>query len=211
MMLYVATTNAGKLRDFSTAATGDVSILPLPGLDTLSPPSEHESTFAGNAQLKAIFYSQHAPGLLVLADDSGLAVDALNGAPGVRSARYADDSGFVSRRPLSADQRNNLCLLDALCTTREEARGAHFHCALAVARDGHLLATAEGTVNGEIVAVPRGNTGFGYDPLFLLPELGLTMGEVSATERQRYSHRARALSALLRDSGAAIEIAQSQR
>ena len=209
MTIYVATTNAGKLRDFAAAAVVGVSLLPLPGLDTLEPPAEDELTFVGNARLKAIFYSQHAPGLLIMADDSGIAVDALEGAPGVRSARYAEDSGFISRRPLSADQKNNLCLLDALCTTREEARGAHYRCALAVARDGEVLSTAEGTVDGEIVAVPRGNSGFGYDPLFLLPELGLTMGEISATERQQYSHRARALSALLRDSGPIIGIAQT--
>ena len=211
MTLYVATTNAGKLRDFAAAAVPGLTLLPLPGIDALEPPAENEPTFAGNAGEKAIFYSRHAPGLPVLADDSGIAVDALAGAPGVRSARYAEDSNFVSRRPLSADQSNNLCLLDALCTTREEARGAHYHCALAVARDGVILATAEGTVTGEIVAVPRGNSGFGYDPLFLIPELGLTMGEVSPAQRQEYSHRARALSALVRDSGPIIEIAQTQR
>ena len=211
MTLYVATTNAGKLRDFAAANLAGINLVPLPELDSCEPPAEDELTFAGNARLKARFYSQFAPGQLVLADDSGIAVDALGGAPGVRSARYAEDSGFVSRRPLSADQQNNLCLLDALCTTREEARGAHYRCALAVAQDGNVLAVAEGTVDGEIVAVPRGNSGFGYDPLFLLPELGLTMGEVSPQQRQAYSHRARALSALLRDSGPIIEIAQSQR
>lgn len=209
MTLYVATTNQGKLRDFAAAALAGLTLLPLPGLSAIDPPAEDELTFAGNARLKAIFYSHHAPGLTVLADDSGISVDALGGAPGVHSARFAQISGFVSRRPLSADQQNNLCLLDALCTTREHARGAQYRCALAVARDGHLLATAEGTVNGEIVAVPRGNSGFGYDPLFLLPELGLTMAEVSTADRQTYSHRARALSALLRDSSPILGIAQS--
>ena len=197
MHLYVATTNPGKLRDFASAASEDLTIEPLPNLATLPAPEEDQPTFEGNARLKAIAYSLQAPGLLVLADDSGLEVDALAGAPGVRSARFADDRAFTTNRPLPNDQRNNLCLLDALASTRESARTARYRCVLAVARDGEVLATASGSVEGEILAVPRGTGGFGYDPLFLLPDEGRTMAELSPAERHHHSHRGRALTALL--------------
>ena len=197
MDLYVATTNPGKLRDFAHATAPGFTLTPLPDLDTLPAPEEDGETFEENARLKAAAYSLAAPGLLVLADDSGLQVDALNGGPGVRSARYADDSLFTTNRPLPADQRNNLCLLDALASTREADRAARYRCVLALAKDGEVIATASGTVEGEIVAVPRGNGGFGYDPLFQLEEEGLTMAEISIAMRQEYSHRARALKALL--------------
>ena len=116
--LYIATTNPGKLRDFAAAATTFL-IEPLPNLATIPPPPEDALTFAENAIAKAIYYSRAAPGLTVLADDSGLEVDALQGAPGVRSARFADDRHYITRRPLPPDQRNNLCLLDALASTRD--------------------------------------------------------------------------------------------
>ena len=200
MHLYLATTNAGKLRDFINALTPQqdqgVTLTPLPNLDILPAPDETAETFLGNASLKAIAYSLAAPGLLVLADDSGLEVDALSGAPGVRSARYADDSLFTSNRPLPADLRNNLCLLDALASARAP-RLARYQCALALARDGHILATASGSVEGEILTAERGNGGFGYDPLFLLSDEGLTMAEISPELRRTYSHRARALATLL--------------
>ncbi len=199
MHLFVATTNPGKLRDFAHAAASflNVFIDPLPNLGDIPAPDENADTFAGNATLKAIVYSLASPGKLILADDSGLEVDALRGAPGVRSARYADDKGFSTNRPLPTDQRNNLCLLDALASTREEDRTARYHCVLALARDGAILATADGTVEGEILAVPRGSGGFGYDPLFLLPDEGLTMAEVNLETRLRLSHRGRALVDLL--------------
>jgi XTP/dITP diphosphohydrolase len=199
MHLFVATTNPGKLRDFAHAAASFLTVLidPLPNLATIPAPEENADTFAGNATLKALAYSLAAPGQLVLADDSGLEVDALQGAPGVRSARYADDVGFTTNRPLPTDQRNNLCLLDALSSTREENRTARYHCVLALAKDGVILATADGTVEGEILAVPRGSGGFGYDPLFLLPDEGLTMAEVDLETRLRLSHRGQALTALL--------------
>ena len=197
MHLYLATTNPGKLRDFTHALTPGHSFSPLPGLDTLPVPEETADTFEGNARLKAIAYSIARPELLVLADDSGLEVYALKGAPGVRSARFADDRGFRTNRPLPADQRNNLCLLDALASTPESRRGGRYQCVLALARNGEVLATAAGSVEGEILAVPRGSAGFGYDPLFLLPEEGLTMAELAPADRNRHSHRARALALLL--------------
>lgn len=197
MHLALASTNPGKLRDFAHAATPGVTLTPLANLADLPVPPEEELTFAANARMKAIAYSRHAPGELVLADDSGLEVDALDGAPGVRSARFAEDRQFTTNRPLPPDQRNNLCLLDALGSTREADRSARYRCALALARDGEVLATAEGSVEGEILAVPRGNGGFGYDSLFLLPDEGLSMAELPIAARLEHSHRGRALRALL--------------
>ncbi len=199
MHLFVATTNPGKLRDFAHAAASfpDVTIDPLPNLAAIPAPEENADTFAGNAILKAVAYSLAAPGQLILADDSGLEVDALHQAPGVRSARYAEDRGFTTNRPLPTDQRNNLCLLDALASTREEDRTGRYRCVLALAKDGAVLATADGTVEGEILAVPRGAGGFGYDPLFLLPDEGLTMAEIDPETRLRVSHRGQALVHLL--------------
>ena len=193
MLLYAATSNPGKLRDFAAHA----DIKPLPNLAAIPPPPEDAPTFTENARAKAIFYSQQSPGLLVFADDSGLEIDALAGAPGVRSARFADDKNYVTRRPLPTDQRNNLCLLDALATTRDGHRQARYRCALALARDGQILAEAEGSVDGEILAIPRGNGGFGYDPLFLLPDLGITMAELNPEQKLTLSHRGGALKALL--------------
>ena len=197
MDLYLATTNPGKLRDFAHALTPGHTLTPLPGLDTLPVPDETANTFEGNARLKAIAYSLACPNLLILADDSGLEVDALLGAPGVRSARFADDHGFRTNRPLPLDQRNNLCLLDALASTPAPQRGARYRCVLALARNGERLATAAGSVEGEVLAVPRGSAGFGYDPLFLLPDEGLTMAELAPGDRNQHSHRGCALSALL--------------
>ncbi len=210
MLLYAATSNPGKLRDFTAhAPSAAIEIQPLPNLATIPPPPEDAPTFAENARSKAIYYSQHSPGLLVLADDSGLEIDALHGAPGIRSARFADDRNYTTRRPLPTDQRNNLCVLDALATTRDDDRQARFRCALALARDGVILAEADGTVEGEILAIPRGNAGFGYDPLFLLPDLGVTMAELNPTEKLALSHRGRALKALLANLDQATDIAQT--
>jgi len=199
MFLYVATTNPGKLRDFAHAATSfpNVAVVPLANVSLIPAPEENADSFEGNAILKAVAYSLAAPGQLILADDSGLEVDALNQAPGVRSARYAEDRSFTTNRPLPTDQRNNLCLLDALASTREEDRTARYRCVLAVAKDGVVIATADGTVEGEILAVPRGTGGFGYDPLFLLPDEGLTMAEITPETRLRVSHRGKALVHLL--------------
>lgn len=197
MHLALASTNPGKLRDFAHAATPGVRLAPLANLAELPIPPEDEPSFEANARTKAVAYSLCAPGELVLADDSGLEVDALGGAPGVRSARFAEDRNFSTNRPLPADQRNNLCLLDALGSTREAERTARFRCVLALARDGQVIATAEGSLEGEILAIPRGNGGFGYDSLFLLPEEGLTLAELPMSARLEHSHRGRALRALL--------------
>jgi XTP/dITP diphosphohydrolase len=197
MILYIATTNPGKLRDFAAAANNNVAIEPLPGLKEIPAPPEDEPTFEGNARLKAIYYSHHAPGQIILADDSGLEVDALNGAPCVRSARYADDEGYAGPPNASQDERNNLCLLDALSKAPDKNRQARYLCVLVAARDGKILATGRGEVEGQILGRPRGTLGFGYDPLFYLPERNKTMAELDIETKLTFSHRGRAFSVLL--------------
>ena len=204
-LIYVATSNPGKLRDFAVADTLHIPIAPLPNLASIPPPPEDEPTFEGNARLKAIYYSHHAPGEIVLADDSGLEVDALHGAPGVRSARFADDHNFHPTEPLTAqpfsidqiDQRNNLYLLSLLTGIPLTERSARYHCVLAAARNGHILAIGHGAVEGEILITPRGTQGFGYDPLFYLPKQNKTMAELDISTKLTFSHRSRAFAALL--------------
>jgi XTP/dITP diphosphohydrolase len=195
--LFAATTNPGKLRDFSAAAAeGGFIVAPLPDLNEISAPAENEPTFIGNARLKAQYYSGFAPGL-VLADDSGLEVDALGGEPGVRSARFAEDAGYVPRSTgeISIDARNNLYLLSRLRGIA--LRTARYRCALALAKNREVLLTAEGFVDGEILTAPRGTGGFGYDPLFFLSQFRFTMAEISLEQKNAVSHRGRALRTLL--------------
>jgi XTP/dITP diphosphohydrolase len=198
MKLYIATTNPGKLRDFQAAATPNVTIEPLPRLNEIPAPPEDELTFEGNARVKAIYYSHHLRGEIVLADDSGLEVDALNGAPGVRSARYAEDNQFTGPTSATIDARNNLFLQQALSKLPVQQPTARYHCVLAAARDGKILCIAHGTVEGEILPTPRGASGFGYDPLFYLPDHKKTMAELDPQTKLRFSHRGRAFAALLK-------------
>lgn len=194
--LYVATSNPGKLRDFAAAAEEDnLRIEPLPGLKEIAAPAEDEPTFEGNARVKAVYYSRFLPGEIVLADDSGLEVDALDGEPGVRSARFAEDSGFITSTVTNTDERNNLYLLSRLEGIAAPRRG-RYRCVLAAARDGECLLTAEGSVEGELLSAPRGTGGFGYDPLFLLAT-GQTMAEIDLATKHRISHRGQALRSLL--------------
>ena len=200
LRIFVATSNQGKLRDFRTAALAhSIDIEPLPGLDAIPPPEENGSSFHANATLKAVYYSRFAPGHLVLADDSGLEVDALLGAPGVRSARFAADSGLVDLPDANdnTDVWNNIMLLQKLASVPAARRTAHYSCVLVAARDGQALHTAEGSVNGLILESPRGTGGFGYDPLFYLPQLDRTMAEVDLETKHALSHRGRAIVALL--------------
>ena len=199
MTLYVATSNPGKLRDFAAANSLHLSIEPLPNLATIAPPPEDEPTFEGNAIAKARYYSNHAPGEIVIADDSGLEVDALHGRPGVRSARFADDHNFHPAQHHSIDDRNNLYLLSLLTGIPLTERSARYHCVLAAVRNGILLAIGHGAVEGEILTAPRGTEGFGYDPLFYLPELRKTMAEIDAATKLSLSHRGRAFRALIED------------
>jgi XTP/dITP diphosphohydrolase len=147
---------------------------------------EDADTFAGNARKKAEEVAQLS-GWPTLADDSGLCVDALGGAPGVRSARYAGEP---------SDAAANCKKLIAALADVPPPRTARFHCALAVARPGTPTVVVEEACEGEILTAPRGSGGFGYDPLFLLPELGRTMAELSLDEKNRLSHRARAMSGM---------------
>jgi XTP/dITP diphosphohydrolase len=197
--LYIATTNRGKLRDFAAAAASrHITLIPLPGLKEIPAPAEDEPTFEGNARLKAIYYSHHAPGEIIIADDSGLEVDALHGAPGVRSARYADDQNFQSPPEIPTDERNNLCLLEALSKIPHRSPTARYHCVLAAACNGKILAIGDGIVEGEILSTPRGTGGFGYDPLFYLPDQGKTMAELDIQTKLSFSHRGRAFTAVLK-------------
>jgi XTP/dITP diphosphohydrolase len=202
LRLYVATTSQGKLRDFRTAAEAHaVSIEPLPGLSDIESPEEDGDSFAANATIKAVYYSQFAPGELVIADDSGLEVDALDGAPGIRSARFAADAGVVDSPDAGTDNTdvwNNMVLLQRLGDTPTEKRTARYHCVLVAARDGQVQNTSDGSVEGKILNAPRGTGGFGYDPLFYLPELERTMAEIDLQAKLDLSHRGRALAALLK-------------
>lgn len=197
--LYAATTSAGKLRDFRTAVgTGLLDIDSLPELDVIPAPEENGATFRENAAIKAVYYSRFAPGELVMADDSGLEVDALGGAPGVRSARFAADAGLVDSPDANdnTDVWNNMVLLQRLSGVDAEKRTARYRCVLIVACDGETIHEAEGAVDGTILEAPRGTGGFGYDPLFYLPELDMTMAELDLKAKLVLSHRGRALRAL---------------
>lgn len=186
MKLYCATTNQGKWREFRLAAQGHVEIQPLDGLERLPACVEDGATFEENAVKKALHYSVHAPGPL-FADDSGLEVDALGGAPGVISARFSG--------PGATDRSNNALLVEKL---RDVAnRAARFVCVIAVANEGRLIGAFRGEVEGRILDQPRGAQGFGYDPLFFYEPYACTFGEVEGERKFQVSHRGRALRAML--------------
>lgn len=196
-MVLLATSNAGKLRDFAGAAEPfGVTVANIPGFASLSPVVEDGLTFEENARKKAEGYSLSVPGQLVVADDSGLEIDALRGLPGVHSARYAADEPHAVGCNTD-DAANNARVLRELANIAPEKRTARFVCVLAVARDGHTLQTFRGTAEGIILDAPRGNGGFGYDPLFYFPQIDKTFAELSATEKARYSHRGAAFRAFL--------------
>ncbi len=188
----IASSNRGKVREFAEAAAEfGIQIEPLPGVDALPSVVEDAPTFEGNARKKAEHYSRFAPGELVLADDSGLEVDALGGAPGVHSARYAALAAGSTEH--AGDAQNNTRLLREMSAVPEDRRGARFVCVIAVARDGRTLANFRGEAEGVLLHAPRGTNGFGYDPLFFVPGLGKTFAELRAQEKAAMSHRGRAL------------------
>jgi XTP/dITP diphosphohydrolase len=198
--LFVATTSQGKLADFREAAEEyQIAIDPVPGLRTIPAPQENGPTFEANAIAKAIYYSGFAPNELVVADDSGLEVDALDGAPGVRSARFAADTGLTDSPDANdnTDVWNNIVLLQKLDGIPMEKRTARYRCVLAAARDGELVMTAEGAVEGLILEAPHGTGGFGYDPLFYLPDLDQTMADLDISVKFALSHRGLAFAELL--------------
>jgi XTP/dITP diphosphohydrolase len=184
MKLLVATRNTGKLREVR-ARVGGLEVLSLDDVSPMPEVDETEDTLEGNARLKAIAAAR-ASGLWSVADDSGLFVDALGGAPGVRSARYAPGT--------DADRIRKL--LREMDQVPDGRRGAAFRCALALASPSGEVREAQGECRGEILRAPRGSGGFGYDPVFLVPDLGRTMAELTLEEKGRISHRARALEAL---------------
>ena len=182
--LVIATTNAGKIRELR-ALLGDLPLELLPA-EEMPEVDETGSTFAENAELKARAAAAWSREW-ALADDSGLEVDALNGAPGVHSNRYWGEN--------STEESRNRSLLEALAGVPAERRTARYRAAVAVAApDGRIWVT-EGECEGVIVDTPRGEHGFGYDPHFFLPEHGRTMAEIDPALKNRISHRARALAA----------------
>lgn len=191
--IYLATTNPGKVRELREAAVpSGLTVESLPGIEKLSAPVEDGLTFEENARIKAEYYSRHAPGLLVLAEDSGLEVDQLNGAPGVHSARYAavlshGTAGHVN----SDDEANNNALISQL----DQLPGRHsgrYVCIIAFGKDGKTIKTFRGEAEGELLSMPRGTGGFGYDPLFYFPVLNKTFAELPLEQKRRYSHRGQA-------------------
>jgi XTP/dITP diphosphohydrolase len=200
--ILLATSNAGKLRDFAGAAAHfGISVANLPNFSSLPEVIEDGSTFEANARKKAEAYSLAAPGEVVVADDSGLEIDALGGAPGVYSARYAAHDPQSNRpheaKRNTADEANNARVLRELANIPQDKRTARFVCVLAAARDGKTLATFRGAAEGIILTAPRGRNGFGYDPLFFFPAIQKTFAELSAEEKARYSHRGAAFRAFL--------------
>jgi XTP/dITP diphosphohydrolase len=182
MTIFCATSNPGKLREFQLAAPDfDVRRLAV----SVDPPEETGATFEENAVLKAEYYGKHAAGYL-FADDSGLEVDALGGAPGVYSARYAGEH--------ATDEENNALLLRDL--TGVANRTARFVCVIALVNNGALIRTFRGSVEGIILDGARGAGGFGYDPLFYHAPFGCTFGEAPIEDKMKVSHRAQALEAM---------------
>ena len=187
--ILIATSNPGKLRDFAGAAQHHgVEVAGVPGFSSLPTVVEDGLTFEANARKKAEAYSQHVSGETVVADDSGLEIDALHGAPGVHSARYAADEPDKAETNTD-DEANNARVLRELKGVLSSQRTGRFVCVLAAARDGKTLATFRGAAEGIILDVPRGTNGFGYDPLFYFPQIEKTFAELSAEEKSKYSHR----------------------
>jgi XTP/dITP diphosphohydrolase len=192
--ILIATSNPGKLRDFAGAASQHgVEIAGIPDFSSLPPVVEDGLTFEANARKKAEEYSRYIPGEIVVADDSGLEIDALNGAPGVHSARYAAPD-LQGQEPHEADantddEANNARVLREMEGVPPAERTGRFVCVLAAARDGKTLATFRGTAEGIVLDAPRGRNGFGYDPLFYFPEIEKTFAELTAEEKSKHSHR----------------------
>jgi XTP/dITP diphosphohydrolase len=195
--ILIATSNPGKIRDFAGAASvHGIEVAPLPNFASLPPVIEDGATFEANARKKAEAYSQHAAGELVIADDSGLEVDALGGAPGVHSARYAADEPLAAESNTD-DEANNAKLMQKIRRVPPEKRSGRFVCWIAAAREGKTLAVFEGKAEGVILEQAQGKNGFGYDPLFYFPAIGNTFAQLTPEEKAKYSHRGAAFRAFL--------------
>src|SRR5580692_11619445 len=187
--ILIATSNPGKLRDFAGAvAPFGIEIATFPNFASLPTVVEDGRTFEENARKKAESYSREVPGEMVLVDDSGLEVDALKGAPGVHSARYAADAPHLMNDNTD-DEANNARLLRELKEVPDEKRGARFVCVIAAARDGQTLKVFRGEAEGTILNRARGTNGFGYDPLFYFPQIQKAFAELTPEEKAQYSHR----------------------
>jgi XTP/dITP diphosphohydrolase len=191
--LFLASSNPGKLAEYRMLVKASAPSLPvdlalLAGFDGLPAFEENAPTFAENAAGKALHYSRRRDGL-VFADDSGLVVPALGGAPGVHSARYAGPQATNSQRIEK--------LLDEMCDKTGSERVAYFVCAIALAERGRAMAIVTDRVDGEILQAPRGSGGFGYDPVFYFPALEKTFAELPAEEKNQRSHRGKAFRRLL--------------
>jgi XTP/dITP diphosphohydrolase len=182
LTVYCATTNPGKLREFQLALRDSIQVQPMPGLASIAPCEETGVTFEQNAVQKALYYSNFCDGYLFV-DDSGLEVDALQGAPGVYSARFSG--------PNATDAANNQLLLDRMRGVAH--RAARFVCVVALAESGRLLRTFRGEVEGQLLEAPRGANGFGYDPLFFYPAFGCSFGEAPLDRKMEVSHRSQGL------------------
>jgi XTP/dITP diphosphohydrolase len=186
---FIATSNPGKLRDFAGAASAhNVRIQPIPNFSKLDLVVEDGLTFDDNARKKAEQYSLALLGQIVIADDSGLEVDALHGAPGVHSARYAADEPHKADANTD-DDANNARVLRELEGVPPEKRTGRFVCVIAAARDGLTLATFRGVAEGRILDHLQGSGGFGYDAMFYFPQIEKTFAELTPEEKSRYSHR----------------------
>ena len=197
----LGTRNRGKLSEIRQILRSlDVRVTPLDEWPQVEEPEETGATFAENARAKALYYARalrgpDGTGPWCLADDSGLEVSALDGAPGVYSARYALGSVRGKEAPAReiADRKNNAKLLEELTSVPDEKRTARFVCHLALADTEKILLEVRGKVEGRIGREPAGQNGFGYDPLFFVPSLGRTTAQLSAEEKNRISHRGNAV------------------
>jgi XTP/dITP diphosphohydrolase len=189
MQLIVATRNAHKTREIQHILGSGFSVRDLRAYPQISETIETGTSFEENAKLKALAVSTKLPGLVV-ADDSGLEVDALGGAPGIHSARYAGASAT------NTEKIDKLLEELALVRATKNARRARFCCVLALARNGEVLGVFEGTVEGQVTERPRGSHGFGYDPIFIPQGFERTFGELGPAQKNHLSHRARALEKL---------------
>src|SRR5712692_135473 len=182
--LLLATTNRHKLKEFRTIFSDiPFRLLSLSDIHAHMDVEETGTTFAENAEMKALAYAEIS-GMLTLADDSGLEIDTLGRAPGVYSARYAGAG-------TSYEERFRL-ILEQLKGLPDEQRTARFRCAITLAEPSGYYRTVEGVLEGVIADAPRGENGFGYDPIFLVPELGETTAELTPDQKNRISHRGRA-------------------
>ncbi len=187
--ILIATSNPGKIRDFAGAASHHgIEVAAIPNFSSLPPVIEDGLTFEANARKKAEAYSRYVRGEIVIADDSGLEVDALAGAPGVHSARYAADEPHAAENNTD-DEANNAKLIREIKRVPPDKRTGRFVCWIAAARDGETLTVFEGKAEGMIQETPKGSNGFGYDPLFYFPEINKTFAELTVQEKAHYSHR----------------------